>query len=59
MAGTAPRIFISAGEPSGDQHAARVAAALLRRWPDATIDVFCSQTLGTVHLILDVNGYFE
>lgn len=40
MARSAPRIFISAGEPSGDQHAARVAAALRRRWPDAVIDAF-------------------
>lgn len=40
MAPRAPRIFISAGEPSGDQHAARVAEALRRRWPDAVIDAF-------------------
>jgi uncharacterized repeat protein (TIGR01451 family) len=33
--------------------------AILTLGPDAAIDVFCSQTLGTVHLILDVNGYFE
>jgi len=33
--------------------------AILTLGPEADIDVFCSQTLGTVHLILDVNGYFE
>jgi lipid-A-disaccharide synthase len=34
----APRIFISAGEPSGDLHAAAVVAALHQRYPDAEID---------------------
>jgi lipid-A-disaccharide synthase len=34
----APRIFISAGEPSGDLHGAAVVRALLRRYPDATIE---------------------
>jgi lipid-A-disaccharide synthase len=33
----APRILISAGEPSGDLHGARVVAALRQRWPGATI----------------------
>jgi lipid-A-disaccharide synthase len=33
----APRIFLSAGEPSGDLHGARVAEALRRRWPDAEL----------------------
>jgi lipid-A-disaccharide synthase len=32
-----PRIFLSAGEPSGDLHGARVAEALLRRYPDAEL----------------------
>jgi lipid-A-disaccharide synthase len=32
-----PRIFLSAGEPSGDLHGARVAEALNRRWPDAEL----------------------
>lgn len=36
----APRIYISAGEPSGDAHAAPVIAALRRRAPGATIDAF-------------------
>lgn len=33
----APRIFLSAGEPSGDLHGAGVARALRARWPDATL----------------------
>jgi lipid-A-disaccharide synthase len=33
-----PRIFISAGEPSGDLHAAGVVRALRERYPEATID---------------------
>jgi lipid-A-disaccharide synthase len=33
-----PRILVSAGEPSGDLHAAPVVAALLRRRPDARVD---------------------
>jgi len=40
MSLTAPRIFISAGEPSGDQHAARLVPALLRRFPGAMIEGF-------------------
>jgi lipid-A-disaccharide synthase len=32
-----PRILLSAGEPSGDLHGARVADALRRRWPDAEL----------------------
>jgi lipid-A-disaccharide synthase len=34
----APRIFISAGEPSGDLHASGVVRALRARYPDATIE---------------------
>ena len=33
-----PRIFISAGEPSGDLHGAGVVRALLERYPGATIE---------------------
>jgi lipid-A-disaccharide synthase len=33
-----PRIFISAGEPSGDLHAAGVVRALAQRYPAATIE---------------------
>jgi lipid-A-disaccharide synthase len=32
-----PRIFLSAGEPSGDLHGARVAAALRHRFPDVEL----------------------
>ena len=35
-----PRIYVSAGEPSGDAHAAPVIASLRRRLPHATIDAF-------------------
>jgi lipid-A-disaccharide synthase len=45
IAGAGPRIFISAGEPSGDLHAAGVARALFRRFPRATIEA-----LGGPHL---------
>jgi lipid-A-disaccharide synthase len=34
------RIFVSAGEPSGDLHAAGVVAALRARFSDASIDAF-------------------
>jgi len=34
----APRIFISAGEPSGDLHGAGVVRALKERYPDAVIE---------------------
>lgn len=40
MAPPAPRIFVSAGEPSGDQHAAALVAALRRRRPDAVVEAF-------------------
>ncbi|HEX9166708.1 MAG TPA: lipid-A-disaccharide synthase [Gemmatimonadales bacterium] len=40
MTASAPRIFVSAGEPSGDQHAAPVVTALLRRFPGARIEAF-------------------
>jgi lipid-A-disaccharide synthase len=40
-----PRIFISAGEPSGDLHAAGVVRALFRRYPEAAIEA-----LGGPHL---------
>ena len=33
-----PRIFISAGEPSGDLHGAGVVRALRKRYPEATIE---------------------
>jgi lipid-A-disaccharide synthase len=40
-----PRILVTAGEPSGDLHGARVVRALRDRWPDATI-----HALGGPHL---------
>jgi lipid-A-disaccharide synthase len=38
IARPAPRIFVSAGEPSGDLHGAGVVRALRARHPDATIE---------------------
>ncbi|HEX5005360.1 MAG TPA: lipid-A-disaccharide synthase [Gemmatimonadales bacterium] len=38
MIAAAPRILVSAGEPSGDLHGAAVVAALQARWPAATIE---------------------
>ena len=35
-----PRIYLSAGEPSGDDHAAAVAAALRRRLPNVELEAF-------------------
>ena len=35
-----PRIYISAGEPSGDAHAAAVVTALKRRLPGASVEAF-------------------
>lgn len=40
-----PRILVTAGEPSGDLHGARVVQALRDRWPDAII-----HALGGPHL---------
>jgi lipid-A-disaccharide synthase len=40
MASRPPRIFVSAGEPSGDLHAGRIVSALRRRQPDVRIDAF-------------------
>jgi lipid-A-disaccharide synthase len=39
----APRIFISAGEPSGDLHAAGVVRALYQRYPGASIEALGGQ----------------
>lgn len=38
IASPSPRIFVSAGEPSGDLHGAGVVSALRARYPDATIE---------------------
>ena len=35
-----PRIYLSAGEPSGDAHGAAVVSALLRRFPGAQLEAF-------------------
>lgn len=40
------RIFVSAGEPSGDLHGAGVVEALRRRYPDAAIDAFGGPAMG-------------
>jgi lipid-A-disaccharide synthase len=40
MRAAAPRIFLSAGEPSGDLHGAEVIRVLRHRFPDATLDAF-------------------
>jgi lipid-A-disaccharide synthase len=65
-AGAPPRIFVSAGEPSGDAHAAAVVRALRHRWPDATIDAFGGPALteagATVRFPMErytVIGFFE
>jgi lipid-A-disaccharide synthase len=36
----APRIYLSAGEPSGDAHGAAVVRALRRRFPEASLEAF-------------------
>src|SRR5205814_4459072 len=36
----APRVYVSAGEPSGDAHAAAVVTALKRLLPAATVEAF-------------------
>ena len=38
IAGASPRIFVSAGEPSGDLHGARVVRGLRERYPHAVIE---------------------
>jgi lipid-A-disaccharide synthase len=40
MTGRAPRIYLSAGEPSGDDHAGAVAHALRRRFPGVEMEAF-------------------
>jgi len=43
-----PRIYISAGEPSGDAHAAPVVTALARQAPGATIEAFGGPQMAAV-----------
>ena len=64
--GGSPRIFVSAGEPSGDAHAADVVSALRRRWPEAVIDAFGGPALraagATIRFPMEeytVIGFFE
>lgn len=40
MTAPGPRIFLSAGEPSGDLHGAEVIRALRERYPGATLEAF-------------------
>lgn len=40
-----PRIFVSAGEPSGDRHAAAVASALRRRFPAVRLEALGGRAL--------------
>jgi lipid-A-disaccharide synthase len=40
VSSAAPRLYLSAGEPSGDQHAAAVARALAARLPGVALDAF-------------------
>jgi lipid-A-disaccharide synthase len=47
------RIFISAGEPSGDQHAARLASAILEQEPRAEIRGFGGTALAATGIELD------
>jgi lipid-A-disaccharide synthase len=64
--GGSPRIFVSAGEPSGDAHAGAVVRALRQRWPDAVIDAFGGRALeaagATIRFPMEqytVIGFFE
>ena len=45
IARSAPRIFVSAGEPSGDLHGAGVVRALRARYPDATIEALGGRSM--------------
>jgi lipid-A-disaccharide synthase len=48
----APRIYVSAGEPSGDAHAAAVVAALRRRLPGAVIEGLGGPALAAAGAVL-------
>jgi len=50
----APRIYISAGEPSGDAHAAAVVSALKRRLPAATVEAFGGPDLEAAGAVVPV-----
>src|SRR5437762_4943579 len=56
----APRIYISAGEPSGDAHAAAVVTALKRRVPAVTVEAFGGPELAAAGaVVLDRIGCFS
>jgi lipid-A-disaccharide synthase len=48
----APRILISAGEPSGDLHGAEVAHAIRARWPDANLYGFGGDRMRAAGVVL-------
>ncbi|MGQ0562090.1 MAG: lipid-A-disaccharide synthase [Gemmatimonadota bacterium] len=66
MSGRAPKILISAGEPSGDLHGAALARALRARWPDARLYGFGGDLMRDAGVALwahadrmAVMGFFE
>jgi lipid-A-disaccharide synthase len=66
MRSKAPKILISAGEPSGDLHGAAVARALKQRWPEAKLYGFGGDLMQTAGVQLwahadqlAVMGFFE
>jgi lipid-A-disaccharide synthase len=52
IARAGPRIFISAGEPSGDLHGAGVVRALRERYPDASIEALGGPRMAQAGAIL-------
>jgi hypothetical protein len=48
----ASSINYSAGQTRGNN-------AIMRLGPDGSVTVRCTQATGTVHLVLDVNGFFQ
>lgn len=52
IARAAPRIFLSAGEPSGDLHGAGVVRALRERHPDAVIEVLGGPRMAAAGAVL-------
>jgi len=52
MSQEAPRILISAGEPSGDLHGAEVARSIRARWPDAMLYGFGGDRMQAAGVVL-------
>jgi lipid-A-disaccharide synthase len=52
IARAAPRIFVSAGEPSGDLHGAGVVRALRERYPDAAIEALGGPRMAQVGAVV-------